>query len=357
MKKLKTHTSKCTQCGNNMTFNPSTQSLHCMSCKTNAAIETNTNFSKHALYENKQLNSHNNQEWLQQNHSMQCPNCGAVSTLNNFQTTATCPYCNSQLVACEKQFDGLKPDAIIPFKFDKERAVAIFKEKLKKKWLVSGKFKKSITTDEIHAYYFPSFVFDAECATSYEGRLYNETTVTKSDGSKETERSYFRISGVKDTIHNNVEIEASSKLAQNELNSIRPYNMAEAKAYTDEYVYGFSLEQYSDSIINTNKLAHNIMETDIRKQILKGYSYDGVSYLNMHPAYRNEKYLYCCLPIYRINYSFKKKKYSNVMNGQTGALGGKYPTSGLKIALIAIAVTLFIALPILLFILSAINII
>ena len=353
-KNLKTNISKCSGCGDDMTFHPSKQCLVCPSCNLEKEITAPVGLLKRDLDLTETFSDHKNSDWLKQNHAMQCPNCGATSILSNYETSAMCPYCDTSLIACKKQFNSLKPDSIVPFKFGKDRAEQLFKEKLKNKWFISGKFKKSIRADEIIAYYFPAFVFDADCSTIYSGRLYNEETKNKSDGTSETVRNYFNISGQKETHHANIEIEASAKLSQFELNSIRPYNLNEARSYSNEFIYGFSLEQYSNSILETHKQAQKLMEQDIRKEILKCYRHDGVSYLNMTPSFYNQKYSYCMLPIYRFNFSYKNNKYTNVMNGQTGSLGGDYPKSVGKISLIVILGLLIFFLPIVLFVLFAI---
>ena len=48
---------------------------------------------------------------------------------------------------------------------------------------------------------------------------------------------------------------------------------------------------------------------------------------------------------------FKNKKYSNIINGQTGKVGGKVPKSKWKISLIVIASILAFLIPIILTIL------
>ena len=351
-KKLKSNIEKCQACGSNLTFNPDVQGLCCLSCKSQTPVNVEKGLIKHDVDSSNELNKHKNEAMLNQTHTMQCSNCGAQVVLVDYQTSASCPYCNTNMVASKENFEGLKPDSIIPFKFGKDKASHKFKEEIKGKWLAPSKFKKSINADEIKAYYFPAFVFDADCTTKYEGRLYNEDTERNSDGSTETVRSYFRIQGEKQTKHTNIEIEASTKLNQYELNLIRPYNFDEAYSYCNEFVYGYSLEQYNNSVNQTNLQAEDLMKQDIRKVILKSYRHDGVDYLNLFPHFYNEKYSYCVLPVYRINFSYKNKQYSNLMNGQTGKLGGSYPKSGLKITFIVLMVLLFLALPFLIFALT-----
>lgn len=354
-KKLKTNVGKCQTCGGNRLFNPDSQTLDCPSCKSKTPIDSEKGLFKHELDKSNKLTHHKNDS-AKEIRSMQCPNCGACVVLLDYQTSAVCPYCDTSMIASNEQFDGLKPDCIVPFQFGKEKAAQKFTEKIKSKWFAPSKFKKSISADEIKAYYFPAFIFDADCSTVYEGRLYNTKTIEKDDGTTDTVRKYFKVHGEKQTQHEDIEIEASLKLSQNELNLVRPYNFENAYKYDDEFIYGYSLEQYSNSINDASKQAKEIMEDNIRTQILNSHNHDGVDYLNTYPTFYNEKFSYCILPVYRINFSYKNKKYSNIMNGQTGKLGGSYPKSGAKITMIVLLSVFVLILPILLFALFALSI-
>lgn len=352
-KKIKAITNKCSSCGFDMVFDPDKGCLFCSSCNSQKEIVSKLGLNKHELSSKDEMLTHTNQEWLNQMKTMQCPNCGAHSVLQDFKTTAMCPYCNTALIASEESFNGLKPDSIIPFKFGKTRAQQLFKEKLKNKWFLPNKFKNSINADEIIGYYFPSFVFDANCLTTYHGRLYENIEVKTKDGETETKRKYFNISGTKTTTHSNIEVEASTNLTQHELNAIKPYDFKQAQIYNDDYVQGYSLENYSNSVDDSHKQAEKIIKSDIKDKILFKYKYDGIDYFDMNTNFTDEKYSYCVLPLYRINYTYKNNKYSNVMNGQTGSLGGNYPKSGWKITFFILSMLMIVLLPILAFVVIA----
>lgn len=351
--KVKATLSKCSGCGDDMIFNPDSDCLFCVSCKSQKQIKSQLGLPKHDIKEQDILSSHKNSEWLNHSKSMHCPNCGAQVLLQQFQTSANCPYCNTDLIADKEEFSGLKPDAIIPFKFGKEKAEELFKSTLKNKMFINSDFKRSITANDIQSYYFPAFLFDASCSTVFSGELYGTYTVEDKDGNSHTKKRYFHIGGNKNTFHSNIEIEASTKLSQYELNMIKPYNFVQSKIYTNEYVFGYSMECYSSSLKDSDLQAESIIKREIKNSILSDYRYDGVSSFSMQTNFLNKNFSYCLLPVYRFNYTHKNKNYSNVMNGQTGKLGGSYPKSGWKIALISIlASSMFLLPPIIIFILA-----
>ena len=187
-------------------------------------------------------------------------------------------------------------------------------------------------------------MFDANCSSEYVGRLYNVQTYRDSQGNVREKRKYFPISGRINTNHENIDIEASPNLSQIELSWIKPYDYRAAKHYTNDFVYGHSLECGNSSVKKLNVFAKEIIKSQINSSILRQYNYDGVDYLRTGTQYLNQKFCHCYLPLYRINFSYKNKKYTNVLNGQTGKLGGRYPKARWKIFLIV----LLIAFPFLL---------
>ena len=350
--KIKAMANKCSGCGDNLEFNPDASCLSCPSCKNMVNINSTLGMPKHKLNEEK-LSSHKNNSWASLVKSMQCPNCGAKVVLQTYETSASCPYCATSLIATKQMYDGIKPDSIIPFAFGKEKATEIFKQTIKNKWLVPKELKNSVSAEEVFPFYIPTFIFDAECSTSYNGRLFRYEDGEDEKGTQR-KRKYFTIEGKTDTTHNNIEIEASTKLTQFELNSIKPFNFEKANIYTDEFIYGYGLECYSNSLNETNNQAKTIIKQEIKNNILRDYKYDGIDYLDMLTTYKDEKYNYCILPVYRFNYSYKNKQYSNLMNGQTGKLGGDYPKSALKISLIVILSLLLVFVPIIAIIMAVI---
>lgn len=314
-----------------MIFSPEKGDLVCFSCGKIKHISRNKNYVKHEFVQNQSTNE-KNAALEGTERSMKCPNCGAKVILSDYHISSVCPYCSTDLIIDSEHIGAIKPDAVIPFKFGKEQAQNMFKAKIKKNFFAPRNFKKTLSPNSVQAYYFPAFIFDAEGRSIYKGRLYRENTYTDSKGKHHTSRSYFYIDGSYGSVHTNVEVEASTKLTQQELQWVNPYDYSYAVEYNNNYIFGFSLECNSRSVVECQKNAEMLMKEDIKRAILSQYNYDGISYLDVNTMFLNQKYSYCVLPMYRINYTYKNKKYSNVMNGQTGSLGGKTPKSGIKIA-------------------------
>lgn len=348
-KKLELLFSKCESCGDDMIFDAEGQCLLCPSCKMQKAISKTVTYAKHTM-DSSSLMHHSNNDWLLINKTLNCTNCGAEITVNGFDITAWCPYCNTSMLFKSVEKWGVQPDAIIPFTISKNQAGEIFKEKIQKKWLTPKKLKKNLKLEKIEAFYYPSFVFGAICMTRYDATVYDEERYTDKDGFTRTNRKYYHKSGLHNSQHKDVIVEASTKLTLNEVEMVRPYDFSKAVDFSNDYLFGYQVECYSSSVKDSFGYADVLIHNEIRRQItsdLRRFC-DGVSKLDVDVVYNHRDYYYCFLPIYRTSFKYKNETYTNVVNGQTGVFGGKIPKSGLKIATIILLPILAITLIVLL---------
>ena len=339
-KEIKAEYKKCDGCGGNLIFDANSQNLVCEKC------QKQIKFLKESISEKRPIDQlsdtqKNLQEWQSQNKVLKCANCGASIVLNSLEYASNCPYCSSSMISLSDELPGLPPDAIIPFAFDEKVASEKFKKGVKKKWFLPNAFKKELPTNKIRGVYIPSFTFDALTFSTYKGSL-SETYVTMRNGKTETHTRTFFINGNKNLSQKNVMIETSSKINQEQLNQLLPFDHRCTYKYDKNFIRGYVVEHYNEESNVCYKEAHNIMEQNIRREILKGYRYDYVNYLNVNTQYSDEKFLYKICPIYSFEYKYKNKEYMTLMNGQTGKIGGGLPRSKVKIGLFVAGIVLII---------------
>ena len=134
-KKLKYKQRKCESCGSNLIYSPSLDALYCKNCGNHYDIENSKEFEKHDFDDN--LTTKNEvKEWSELNKVMQCKNCGAQIILDKLEFAKECQYCGSPVVSEIDELPGIKPDAVIPFKFDGVAAVKKFNVGVRKKWFL-----------------------------------------------------------------------------------------------------------------------------------------------------------------------------------------------------------------------------
>ena len=345
-KRIETAHKNCANCGGNLVFYPPEQSLRCENCLSIYPIDKNEKIKVHSLKNSNDDQSEDYKEYVEQNKVFKCSNCGSNVVLNVYDITKNCPYCGTSLVINQEALPGLKPDGVLPFLFDEEKAAEYFEQNIKKKHFLPNKFKKSPPKSLIKGLYIPSFSFNGHTESNYTGRLYNEYTTTDSEGNIETHRSYFNVSGHYTKSFTNVLTESSSKINQANLSGILPFDFSKKVEYKDEFIKGFSTEHYSEKLEDCAEKYRSIAKSQIRSGILRKYTYDGVDYINVDTDFSEESYSYMLVPMYRFNYKYKEKDYITYMNGQSGKIESRLPKSIVKITFLAIFIALLVLIPI-----------
>lgn len=329
---------KCPTCGNNYKYSPEDASLKCEKCASLRKIEKTNETAKKTFDD---VDDSPIIAWKQQEKYIKCKSCGSTVELKNNEISIDCPYCESQNVVLKEDIEGLYPDKLLPFKFGKTEAGEQFVKSVKKKFYVPRPFKKRVPESEIEGFYFPTFEFDADSHSTYSGRLYRNKTVGSGKNAR-TVRVYFNISGKIDYKHRNVLVESSKRMSQKKMDDILPYEFDAITDFKPDYLFGYTVEQYDEPFSNAVANSEKIFNEQIRNAILKKYTYNGVSSLDIKSTFSNKGYSYDMMPVYSFDYNYKNKKYSTFMNGQTGKLGGGLPISKIKVAFTVIIVLIIV---------------
>ena len=338
----------CDSCGGKVEFSPQNKALKCINCGNLYPIEYKNQIVKHStgdLNNTKHLD-----EWSVKNRAYKCKVCGATITYNKYDIATNCQYCNTSSLVPLKDLPGLKPEKIIPFKIDKIQAKQEFKNRTLKRKFLPNEFKKNLPRADIGATYISSFAFDCFVEAKYSGRQSFTKTIRDKNGNSRTVTEYRHFSGTIEKQFNNLVVESSDKINQSEINGILPYDFSECYDYKDDFIKGYNVGYYNQSVADAEVVARgealNWIEGEIRNK------YSSIDYLNIDPTYSNIVYNYTLLPAYFVNFKYKNKPYINMMNGQTGKVTGKVPRSGAKISLFVLMILLIIGLPILFILLS-----
>ena len=340
----------CSSCGGKVEFSPKDKALKCVKCDKLYSINYKQTTEKHPIDwvpDNGKL-----VQWSEQNRSYKCETCGAEIVFNKYNIAQTCQYCNSNSLVPLKDLPGLKPEIVLPFKITKEEAKTEFSARVKKRHFLPLDFKRNLPRTEISSTYISSFTFECFVEANYSGRQRITRTERDSDGRSRTVTSYRHFSGTIKHQFDNLVVEANDKINQSEIKNVLPYNFNESYDYEDDFIKGYNVSYYNQSVEQAKEVAKNDAYKEIEKMIRNKYS--SIDSLTINPTYSNIKYNYALLPMYFVNFNYKNKPYTNIMNGQTGKIGGSVPRSGLQITIFVLSILLLMGIPIILALLSAI---
>lgn len=327
-------TEKCPGCGDNMRFDPATGALKCPSCGTEKKILVRA--GEEIAFSNLVGAQ---ASWQNETHFYHCTNCNAEEALDKREIAHVCPFCGSPSVVEKEEIDALRPNALLPFLLDKNKASETAYAWAKKKLFAPRAFKTYFRPENVNGVYLPAFTFDANTNSVYDGRLgeHYYTTVTKNGKTERVQHTrYFRVNGSYQQFFDDIAVSATDAVPQSVMRTLMYYDYHSCVEYKDDFLYGFSALLYSKNGEACWADARKQAESKIRQNILSQYHHDVVQYLNVNTSYSDITYKYLLVPMYTGNYVYESKTYSFYINGRSGKVKGKSPVSPVKTTIAAV---------------------
>lgn len=325
----------CEKCGGSMNFDVQSQTLKCEHCGNEIVIIDEKNVSEHPL---TTVELHTIKPEQKTSHTMSCKGCGALIEVEGTVTSVSCPYCGADYVLAEKQIETIIPDGVVPFQIDKIKAAEILRTWIKKRWLAPGSLKTLCQYDKFQGVYLPYWTFDAKTNCYYTAMGGRDRQVAYKDDKGETkyriETDWFFTQGQFSHFFDDILVKASSKLKENLLNRIEPYQTHEIPSYSPDYLAGYSSEIFTVDLQTAHHSAVEEMEQELKSMSANDVlrRFDRVRDVRIRVDYQNETFKHVLLPVYATSYRYKEKQYSVLINGQSARIQGEYPKSPIKVA-------------------------
>ena len=321
----------CPCCAGAIEFDISSQKMKCPFCGTEFDIETLKGYDECLKQDGQdemewQIPS---AQWTEDEASGMrtyiCNSCGGEIIGDATSAATDCPYCGNHVVMANQFSGSLRPDYVIPFKLDKEAAKEALKKHLCGKRLLPKVFKSENHIDEIKGIYVPFWLFQADADAHIR---YKASRVRRwSDSNYNyTETSFYTLERGGNIAFDNIPVDGSSKMADDLMESIEPYDATQAVDFSTAYLAGYLADKYDvtaqESIGRANKRVKSSTE-DAFKRTTNGYT--TVTPESTTIRLSNGKAKYALYPVWLLNTSWRGKKYTFAMNGQTGKLVGDLP--------------------------------
>ncbi len=254
-----------------------------------------------------------------------CPSCGAEIVCDTTTAATSCVYCGNPTVV-PGQFSGsLKPDYVIPFKLNKEAAEQALKRYYKGKVFLPKAFSSANHISEIKGVYVPFWLFDgeADCSANYDAS--NSRTYNAGDY-RVTETDHYRVHRAGHFSFERVPADASTKMPDNHMDSIEPFDYSELKPFSTAYLPGYLADKYD---VSAEESAQRINERikGSAAQLLRSTvnTYQTVIEKGSNVSIKKGKTRYALLPVWMLHTKWQDKDFLFAMNGQTGKLIGDLP--------------------------------
>lgn len=323
---------KCPCCDGAIEFNSTVQKMKCPYCDSEFEMETLAAYDAEIhsnLQDDMSWDTSAENQWQEGETDglriYSCSTCGGEIVADETTGATECPFCGNPIVMMGQFAGDLKPDLVIPFKYDKKAAIDGLKNHYKGKVLLPKVFKDENHIKEIKGLYVPVWLFDtdADAHVRYKAsriRTWSDSSYTY------TETSHFLVVRAGGIGFENVPVDGSTKMDDTLMESIEPYNIAEAVDFQTAYLAGFLADKYDvdseSSIERANERIRQSTEDAFASTVI-GYSsvIPMSSNINLH----NGRARYALYPVWILNTVWNGQKFTFAMNGQTGKMAGNLP--------------------------------
>lgn len=320
---------QCPNCNGPLHYDPKLQKLKCDNCGSVFTTEEIDHFYEKKNEEAVSVENTETSETLQWSDSeaehlraYNCPACGAQLIADETTAASSCPYCGNPTIV-PSQFKGsLKPDYVIPFQLTKEDAVNKLKDFYHGKPLLPKAFRSDNHIQEIKGVYVPFWLYDGNTHVHIRAHTTRTHVHTTSEERIIVTEHYLVIRDGNVEYHN-VPADASSKMPDDFMDSIEPYDFTRMVSFQMSYLPGYLADRYDVDSKQDEKRADDRMSNtaiDEARSTVIGYE----SYLPEEQSVQINKgsVHYALLPVWMLSTKYKDKNYLFAMNGQTGKMIG-----------------------------------
>ncbi|MCL2140711.1 MAG: hypothetical protein FWH42_03420 [Dehalococcoidia bacterium] len=321
---------KCPNCGAPLNFDSSSQVMKCASCGSEMATEAFKEYDaelqqtieqKEPIWEDAEVTL-----WQDESIAMSiCQSCGGELIMENTTVATECPYCGNAAVVPSKLTDTLRPDFVIPFKLDKNKAKEALKKFYKGKPLLPKAYLDDNRLDKISGIYVPFWLYD--CDTNNHA-VYNATksSTWTSGNVRYTKTDYYMVSRDGKMGFEKIPADALLKMDDTMMESIEPYEYKDLTDFSMAYLSGYLADKYDVTAEQNQPRVNERIRKSVEKALratVVGYSSVNTKVLSVNIA--NAQVHYALFPVWMLTTRWGKELFYFAMNGQTGRLVGTLP--------------------------------
>lgn len=328
---------KCSACGGTLEFDSKTQKMKCPYCDTEMSVDAFSsvwqNEKEHeAPTDGTVWEALSDERWQEHEtqgmHVYVCQSCAGEIVADATTGAASCPFCGNKVVM-QGQFSGdLKPDYIIPFKLGKNEVKKAYHKYLEQngKNFLPKIFRQENHIDEIKGIYVPFWLYDADVYGDVQYKA--ERSITWKAGNTEyTETEEYLIDRAGTASFEHIPLDCSRKMDDALMESIEPYYFKDAVPFQPAYLAGYLADRYDVELAERTERAKERIQRSVETAFMK--SVQGYQMVNVNSSIVNisrARYLYALYPVWILNTTWRGKKYTFAMNGQTGKMTGDLPS-------------------------------
>ena len=331
----------CVACGAQAEWNAAKQRLVCPFCGTEAQYQFKEGAGpieeldlERALRET----GDDGRGWQAETRSVQCRSCKAVMVYEPSRVGQNCEFCGSPaLVDYASIKPPVTPSSLLPFRTSEAQVRETVRNWFSSKWLAPNGFKRKALVDTLQGLYIPYWTFDARVHSPW--RAESGTYYYEKQGKNTVRRvRWTPASGVIDHFFDDRLIPATKGIDHGLLAQVEPFPTDALLPYDTAYLSGHVVEQYQVVLVDAAQAALARMHEDVRQMCIDAIPGDTYQNLQFSPTWSGRTFKHVLVPVYLMTYVYRGSSYQVVVNASNGRMGGTYPISWIKVALIIAAI-------------------
>ena len=323
---------KCPACGGALSFDSTIQMMKCPYCDTEFEVAALQELDEALAQEGSSDFTWQSQpegQWSPEEtenlYTYICESCGGQIVGDQNTAATSCPYCDNPVVMAGQFSGDLRPDLVVPFQVSKEQAKAALQQHFLKKPLLPKLFKSQNRIESIQGIYVPFWLFDTDAEANIR---YQATRVhTWSDSNYiYTRTSFYSLLRAGSIGFESVPVDGSSKMSNELMESIEPYDLSQAVDFQTAYLAGYLADKYDVSADGCKERANDRIRASTEAAFAATTAgYATVIPQNTNIRLRDSRVRYGLLPAWILTTRWQDKVYTFAMNGQTGKMVGDLP--------------------------------
>ena len=281
--------------------------------------------------------------WKAETRSVQCQSCKAVMVYEPSRVGQNCEFCGSPaLIDYASITPPITPSSLLPFRTSEAQVRETVRHWFASKWLAPNAFKRKALVDTLHGLYIPYWTFDARVHCPWRAEAGHYYYVKQGNNSVRRVR-WEPASGVVDHFFDDALIPGTTGIDRGLLAQIEPFPTHELVPYDTGYLSGHVVEQYQVILVDAAEQALARMHEDVKQMCIGQIPGDTYQNLMMSPQWSDRTFKHVLVPVYVMTYLYGRQSYQVVVNASNGRMGGTYPISWVKVALIIAVVLVVLA--------------
>ena len=260
-----------------------------------------------------------------------CNSCGAEIVTDKNTASTFCAFCGSPALVSRRLTREFKPDYIIPFKFDKEKAINIFEEYCASIAHLPKDFKSKKVLSKMTGLYVPTWIISSEVEVNVVGRgkMGKMVDSAYAENHSASHGNYAKLTYGKVKFRlKDIPFDGEIKIANRLMAAAEPFDYSELVRFRPEFLQGYFAEKYDELPLDMMDRIYKRFD----KYALKVCDEVTFGYDDFVPEsdacisrYNNQEIKYALLPCWFLSLDYDGRNYQYIVNGQTGKVSGEFP--------------------------------